>query len=61
MLVLSRTPGQIIHIGDSIEVHIFSINGDKVKIGVQAPAEVLIFRDELLERIKAGEPVRIKT
>ena len=58
MLVLTRKPGQRIMIGDGIEVQVLSVAGEKVRIGITAPRDVGIFRDEVYERIEqngAGE------
>ena len=58
MLVLTRKPGQRIMIGDGIEVQVLSVAGGKVRIGITAPRDVGIFRDEVYERIEqnaAGE------
>lgn len=46
MLVLSRNIGEVIHIGDEIEVKIWSVKGGSVRIGVDAPREKLICRAE---------------
>ena len=55
MLVLTRKPGQSIMIGDDIEVQVLSVAGDKVRLGITAPRDVGIFRDEVYERIEAEE------
>jgi carbon storage regulator len=47
MLVLSRKESQRIRLGDSIVVTIVKISGDKVRVGIDAPTEVLVLRDEL--------------
>ncbi len=47
MLVLGRKVGESIIIGDNIELTITEISGDRVKIGIEAPAEVTIYRKEL--------------
>jgi carbon storage regulator len=47
MLVLTRKSNQSIMIGDDIEVSILSVMGDKVRIGIQAPQEVPVFRTEI--------------
>jgi carbon storage regulator len=52
MLVLSRKPGQSIRIGDAIEVKITAVEGNIVKIGIEAPAHIPIHRSELVEEIK---------
>ena len=50
MLVLSRKESQRIRLGDSIVVTIVKISGDKVRVGIDAPTEVLVLRDELEAR-----------
>ncbi len=47
MLVLSRKETQRIRVGDSIVVSIVKIAGDKVRVGIEAPSDVLVLRDEL--------------
>lgn len=47
MLVLSRKEAQRIRVGDSIVVTIVKIAGDKVRVGIEAPSDVLVLRDEL--------------
>jgi carbon storage regulator len=50
MLVLSRKESQRIRLGDSIVITIVKISGDKVRVGIEAPADVLVLRDELQAR-----------
>jgi carbon storage regulator len=47
MLVLSRRESQRIKLGDSIVVTVVGVSGDKVRIGIDAPPEVLVLREEL--------------
>jgi carbon storage regulator len=47
MLVLSRKESERIRLGDSIIVTIVRISGDKVRLGIEAPPDVLVLRDEL--------------
>jgi carbon storage regulator len=52
MLVLTRKPNQSIMIGDDIEVTVLSIMGDKVRIGIDAPREIPVFRKEVYREIQ---------
>jgi len=52
MLVLSRKKDQAIMIGDNIELTIIEIQGDQVRIGINAPKNVSIFRKELFLEIQ---------
>jgi carbon storage regulator len=47
MLVLSRKESQRIRLGDSIVVTIVKISADKVRVGIDAPSDILVLRDEL--------------
>ena len=53
MLVLTRKPGQSIMIGDGIEVQVLSVAGEKVRLGITAPRDVSIFRNEVYDRIES--------
>ena len=50
MLVLSRKPGQKILLGDDITITISKVHGDQVSIGIEAPSDVLIRREELVSQ-----------
>jgi len=52
MLVLSRYRDESIYIGDNIVITVVDIRGDRVRIGVQAPADVTVHRQEVYEAIK---------
>ncbi|MFW5883146.1 MAG: carbon storage regulator CsrA [Verrucomicrobiota bacterium] len=52
MLILSRKPDEAIVIGDDIEICITKVEGDTVKLGIQAPKSVRIFRREVLDQIR---------
>ena len=47
MLVLSRKKNEKIQLGDSIRVTIIKVSGDKVRIGIQAPDDTTVLREEL--------------
>jgi carbon storage regulator len=53
MLVLSRQRDETIMIGDAVEITIVDIRGDKVRLGINAPAQVAVHRKEVYEAIKA--------
>ena len=53
MLVLGRKKGESIVINDEIELKIISIDGDTVKLGVEAPKNIAIHRKEVYEAIQA--------
>jgi carbon storage regulator len=58
MLVLTRKSNQSIMIGDDIEVSVLSVMGEKVRIGIQAPHDVPVFRTEIyleIQRQRAAE------
>ncbi len=52
MLVLTRKSNQSIMIGDDIEVSVLSIMGEKVRIGIQAPRDIPVFRTEVYLEIQ---------
>jgi carbon storage regulator len=47
MLVLTRKSNQSIMIGDDVEVSVLSVMGEKVRIGIQAPQDIPVFRKEI--------------
>jgi carbon storage regulator len=47
MLVLSRKESERIRLGDSIVVTVVRVAGDKVRLGIEAPADMVVLRDEL--------------
>lgn len=52
MLILTRKLGESIKIGDGIEVKIVAIEGEQIKIGIDAPREIDIYRKEIFEAIQ---------
>ena len=61
MLILSRKTNEKIMIGDDISVTIIEIRGDQVKIGVEAPRTVKVFRQEVFEAIQSENRAAAKT
>jgi len=56
MLVLSRKSLETIQIGDSIRVTVLQVRGDRVRLGVDAPSNVPVHREEVLEKLTAARP-----
>jgi carbon storage regulator len=52
MLILTRRVGEIIRIGPDIVVTVLGVNGSHVRVGVDAPKDVAVHREEVFERIK---------
>ena len=52
MLILTRRVGETLTIGDNIEVTAFEVRGGQVRIGVNAPRDVVVNRKEILTRLK---------
>ena len=63
MLILTRRVGETLNIGDEVQVTVLGIKGNQVRLGVNAPKEIPVHREEIYERIKkekeAGLPPRV--
>ena len=53
MLILTRRPGETLIISDNIRVTVLDVSGNQIRIGVTAPREVPVHREEVAERIRA--------
>jgi len=61
VLILSRKKDQKIKIGDDIELWVVDIRGDTVKLGIQAPKHVKVFRQEVAEEIEAANQAALSS
>ncbi len=59
MLILTRRTGETLVIGDSITVTVLETRGSQVRIGIEAPKDVPVHRQEVAERIAREAPPRV--
>jgi carbon storage regulator len=55
MLILTRRVGETVMIGNDVTVTVLGVKGNQVRIGVNAPRDVAVHREEIFERIKREE------
>ncbi|MEZ6063628.1 MAG: carbon storage regulator CsrA [Planctomycetaceae bacterium] len=56
MLVLTRKTNEVICIGDKVQVEVLEVRGNKVRIGVRAPRDVLVLRKEVTDKLHDPRP-----
>lgn len=52
MLILTRRTGEMLKIGDAVEVVVMGVKGNQVRLGIKAPKDVPVFREEIYQRIE---------
>lgn len=57
MLILTRKSGEMITIGEDIQIRVLGVKGGQVRIGVNAPRDVAINREEIVERVQSVEGI----
>ncbi len=55
MLILTRRVGESLMLGDDITVTVLGVKGNQVRIGIDAPRDVAVHREEIFNRIKNGD------
>jgi carbon storage regulator len=58
MLILTRRVGETLMIGDEVTVTVLGVKGNQVRIGVNAPRDVAVHREEIYERIKREQEMQ---
>jgi len=53
MLIITRRPGEKIMLGDDIVLHVMEIVGNSVRVGIQAPRSLPVYREEIWEAVRA--------
>jgi len=55
MLILTRRVGETIMVGDEVQVTVLGVKGNQIRIGINAPQEVAVHREEIYNRIQAEQ------
>lgn len=55
MLVLTRKQGESVIIGDNIKVTILQVQGSNIRVGIEAPSEISVHREEIFNKIQEGK------
>ncbi len=53
MLILTRKIGECIVIGEKIKIYVIDVRGKQVRLGIEAPAENIIYREEIFQKVMA--------
>ncbi len=61
MLIITRRPGQKVMLGDDVTLHVMEVSGNNVRIGIEAPKSVPVYREEIWIAVKQENEAAAKT
>ncbi len=61
MLILTRRPGESIHLGDKIKITVLGVQGKQIKIGLEVPQEMPVYREEVYLRVLEQNRMALET
>ena len=61
MLILTRRSGQSLYVGDNIRITVLGVQGKQVKIGLELPEDMTVYRDEVYQRVMEENRMAIQT
>jgi len=53
MLILSRRPGESVHVGDDIKITVLSVKGQQIKLGLEVPEHMPVYREEIYLKVQS--------
>lgn len=61
MLILTRRPGESLYLGDHIKLKVLNVQGKQVKIGLDVPEDMTVYREEVYQKIKEQNRQALET
>ena len=61
MLILTRRPGESLYVGENIRITVLSLQGKQVKIGLEVPDDMTVYREEVYKRVMEENRLAIET
>ena len=52
MLILTRRPGESLHLGDDIKITVLNVQGKQIKLGLDVPKDMVVYREEVYVRVQ---------
>lgn len=61
MLILTRRPGESIHLGDDVKITVLSVKGKQIKLGFDVPEDTPVYREEVYQRVMEQNRMALQT